>query len=305
MKNKNEKKEMNFQHRQHAEGGQFGNSGFTLIELLVVIAIIAILAAMLLPALSAAKRRAQGISCINNTRQLALGWLMYPSDNNGNLVVNHEGAAGDATPSWVTGWLDYAGSPDDTNLNYLTDPQYAMLASYLGKSAAVYKCPADQSCDHGASGQPRVRSYSMNSALGIGGEPESDPHMKAGDWLKYPKYRTYIKENDMTSPAPSDLWVLLDEDPDSINDGSFAVQMPSSAAATEWIDVPSKLHGNSCGFAFADGHSEIHKWLSPGNIPPTTYTLLSKNGIFELNDPDILWTATHTSSRSDGTPLPF
>jgi prepilin-type processing-associated H-X9-DG protein len=114
-----------------------------------------------------------------------------------------------------------------------------------------------------------------------------------------------VKESQLANPAPTDLFVFLDEHPDSVNDGAFAVQMPSSSQATEWIDVPAKSHGNCCPVTFADGHVEIHKWLNPGNIPNVTYKSLSKNGIYELGDPDILWMAKHSSARSDGTPLPY
>ena len=112
----------------------------------------------------------------------------------------------------------------------------------------------------------RVRSYSMNGALGSDGSGQADPHAKPHGWLPYPTYKNYIRENELTTPGPSDMWVLLDEDVDSINDGSFAVHMPSSAAATTWIDLSAKAHGNACGLPFADGHSEIHKWLVPENI---------------------------------------
>jgi prepilin-type N-terminal cleavage/methylation domain-containing protein/prepilin-type processing-associated H-X9-DG protein len=286
--------------------GQVG--AFTLIELLVVIAIIAILAALLLPALTAAKQRAHGILCMSNTRQLTLAWIMYTDDNQGNLVVNHAGAGpGDTTGSWITGWLDYSDSAADTNLDYLINPQYAMLGQYL-KSPNVFKCPADISCSKGHSGSPRVRSYSMNAAVGPNGDNNgSDPRLQGGNWLPYPKYKVFIKESELISPKPSQLWVILDESPDSINDGSFAVQMPSSAAATVWVDVPSKAHGAGCGFSFADGHSEIHKWASPGNIPTPTYitTYNGRETFPELYDQDILWVAERTTAPSNGTSLPY
>jgi prepilin-type processing-associated H-X9-DG protein len=151
----------------------------------------------------------------------------------------------------------------------------------------------------------------MNLALGPNGNTDgTDQHIKyttpTGNFLPWPKYKIYFKESELTAPSPSDMWALVDEHVDGINDGCFAVQMPSSTAATEWIDVPAKSHGNSCGFSFADGHSEIHKWLRPEAIPPVTYNQLSQGakGV-SLNNPDIVWVAKHTSARSDGTALPY
>lgn len=274
-----------------------GPVGFTLIELLVVIAIIAILAAMLLPALSKAKAKTQGVYCMNNLHQIIITWKMYADDNRGMFPPNEDNQFG----GWVRGWLDYSGSTDNTNLQFLLDPQFAKLGPYT-KSPLVYKCPADQSKSRGLVGEPRVRSIAMSQAIG----PDRNNRSVAprGQWLPNPPYRVYIKETDLSDPAPSNLWVMIDEHPDSINDGGFAVQMPATTTATQWIDVPAKYHNNACGFGFADGHSEIHRWLRPGAIPPVTYRGLS-SVINTPNNPDVLWIAKRTSARQDGRPLPY
>jgi prepilin-type N-terminal cleavage/methylation domain-containing protein/prepilin-type processing-associated H-X9-DG protein len=236
-----------------------GCPAFTLIELLVVIAIIAILAGMLLPSLSRAKIKGQHIACVSNTRQFALAWQMY-ADDHGGVYPPQDGKEGE----WVMGWLTLAPeNPDNTNLLYLREGK---LFPYM-RSEAIYRCPGDRSqALINGKRWPRVRSYAGNAWVGSGER----------GWTGAPGYTThkfFWKETEVIEPPPSLLWVIMDEDDESIND----CRMWINPIEEMFIDVPGSFHGQAASLAFVDGHSELRKWvdqrtsrarpveMSPGN----------------------------------------
>ncbi|MBI2925012.1 MAG: prepilin-type N-terminal cleavage/methylation domain-containing protein [Verrucomicrobia bacterium] len=280
------------------EGRTQRSRGFTLIELLVVIAIIAILAGLLLPALAKSKTKAHGILCMGNLKQITYAWHLYSGDYNGMFPPNEDNQNG----GWVRGWLDLGNSTDNTNVLFLLDPRYAKLGPYT-QAQGIYKCPADRSISrHGGKPYPRVRSVAMSQA--IGPDLQGTDRLPRGQWLPNPTYLVFIRESALINPSPVNLWLMIDEHPDSINDGGFAVQMPATESATTWIDYPSNTHNNACGISFCDGHSEIRKWVNAQAIPRVTYKGLGASRQVQRNA-DILWIAKRTSSRRDGRPLPY
>ncbi len=248
---------------------------FTLIELLVVIAIIAILAALLLPALARSKAKAEAVTCASNLHQLSLAWTLYAEDNGDRLVNNHgvpETLARRQT--WANNVEDWESSDDNTNLVYLTDSK---LGPYANRSAKIYKCPADR---EPAPNGPRIRSMSMNAQVGNPGELTNQFN---------PQYAQFYKMAEI--PNASGIFVFLDEQADTLNDGYFVNKLDDYA----WGNVPGSYHNGAVNLSFADGHQESHRWLVPATVRPVQRTRIDKFPADPRTDFD--WLKARTSVR--------
>ncbi|HEY3862405.1 MAG TPA: prepilin-type N-terminal cleavage/methylation domain-containing protein [Verrucomicrobiae bacterium] len=295
---------------------------FTLIELLVVIAIIAILAAMLLPALLHAEQQAKGTQCMSNMRQMVLGWVSYAHDAKDRVPFSSLSGtrAGPPDPNnafvWCTNILNYSANSynwDPVAAGITTGPLFPYIHNYM-----VYKCPSDTSfvLANGVM-HPRVRTVSMNFFFGGFAGYNASSGQGVGAWGN--NYPIYLKTSDLIpgeSPGPANTWVFVDERQDCINWGNYLTDMtgdsPPSPGLYEFSeDMPGMYHNKAAGYAFADGHAEIHRWLDIRTTPPLESQSAMGTGVDTINGPaanplpvpydkDVTWLQQHTVSAYKG-----
>ncbi|HEV2327421.1 MAG TPA: prepilin-type N-terminal cleavage/methylation domain-containing protein [Verrucomicrobiae bacterium] len=284
-----------------AAGNSKTDGAFTLIELLVVIAIIAIIASILLPVLASAKQRALEIECINNKRQIDVAYFLYAQDNSDKLALNIAG--GQSNPvGWVNGYQDWTLNSMNTNLLELSS---GLLGDYTAKTTPCYRCPADtylSAVQRTAGWSFRLRSVRLNGNLAHAPPESGWPAIFTNMW----------KFSDVKSPAS--IFTFMDAHPDTGGAGgnptpydavftlppghmsSSQTGLPVTGGPYKWNDMPAAFHANrNCGFSFADGHAEMHRWLNITTCWPVTYRG-DLSGVLALPNAcnDILWVYYHS-----------
>jgi prepilin-type N-terminal cleavage/methylation domain-containing protein/prepilin-type processing-associated H-X9-DG protein len=296
--------------RKSDRGDSFPRKGFTLPELLVVLVILSLLAVMLLPARADSRTKSKSIRCVDNLREIMQAMMMYTHDNH-DLFPPNPDDSNTVGHNWCQGDAGRNGM-DEFNADILMDPQKCLITTYINTNVSLFRCTADtrvgtyQGTDPSKIGTkvPAARSISMSQAVGTicvafdtSGQHSGKPVLSVkGAWLdnnhsnrRNSPWRTYGKLSETVIPGPARLWVLIEEDVNSLNDGGMAVGMQTA----EWIDWPATRHAMGCTVTFADGHVELHKWANRSTIVPVPVARRSVPG-----SADWAWLADRTSARA-------
>jgi hypothetical protein len=295
---------------------------FTFVELLVIVAVFALLVCLIATARAASRPNFQGALCLNNLKQLMAAFTMYTHDNLDIFPPNPDTISSVPAGNWVagnsSGWMPAgsSGSADAGNPNFLTDPKWDLFANYIRTNISLFRCPFDprvapyNGSDTNLFGTivPVVRSISMNGGVGTKGNALGGGNAPVdGPWLNGSHthtannpYATFGKWSDFKVARPSDMWVLVDDDPWTINDAGMQV----IAASPDTVDYPNAFNNNGTAFAFADGHGEIHKWKSSvwvhNNVP--NRAAFQSGAAVGFGYQDWFWWASHpTHSVITGT----
>jgi len=264
------------------------NSGFTRVDLLVAISMLGVLAMLTMPLLGSNQTETSSTICLANKRQLMRAFAAYTTDNEERMPGAYHG--GDTNPNsaerWVEGWLDWNTGSANTNTLYLTSARYAQLAPYVKSNRFIFKCPSDiyLSAQQKRIGwRERVRSYSGNLAVGEG-------NAESGPWNA--QYAHVKKTTDFNIPAPSEVYVFLDEHPDSLNDPGFFSPV-GGPGAFSMVDVPASFHDGGNVLSFADGSVALHRWKSALRTTKVTTTSLALPPSSSMQT-DLLYLYQHT-----------
>ncbi len=275
------------------------NHGFTRTDCLVLA--ITLLVLLLLGSSAMGNSRwsneTQAARCRMNLKRLQDAFQMYAEDNDGTLVVNEDNSFG----GWIQENMSFDGSRvQNRSAEFMMNPETHLLWPYV-KDAYVFRCPSDytQVRFRGKSYQ-RVRSVSLSGAMGT----DRFGIQARGFWLPASAgWQVFSNLAQLEAGSPSLLITFMVEHPDSINDGTYAFQMPGNpsnfpefnSAQTRWVDFPASFHGGGDSIAFADGSVGTRYWTDPRTIVGPTYGSGIATTPSQANNTDILWLAARMS----------